>query len=88
MTVREIIVEKLKELGADGLCTHGCGCGVEDLAPCGSDHSWCVPARRRVLPLDESEWTGSEREMVREFCTDPGDDYFEEMRPHDTKAEG
>jgi hypothetical protein len=36
MKVKDIIEEKLKALGADGLCNSDeqCGCGVCDLAPC------------------------------------------------------
>ena len=35
MNVREMLIKQLKELGADGLCRPGCGCGIDDLAPCG-----------------------------------------------------
>ena len=34
MKVREMIIKQLKELGADGLCCQGCGCGIDDLVPC------------------------------------------------------
>ena len=48
MTVKEIIIEKLKKLGADGLnCNEKdeCGCGFNNLAECGEDFSDCIPAK-------------------------------------------
>jgi len=35
MTVEEIIKEYLTTNGYDGLCCEDCGCGIDDLAPCG-----------------------------------------------------
>lgn len=32
-TVRDIIRNHLKAIGADGLAVEGCGCGVDDLMP-------------------------------------------------------
>ena len=34
MNVREIILEKIAAVGADGLCRDDCGCGGEDLFCC------------------------------------------------------
>lgn len=52
MNVKAMIVEKLRALGADGLCdTFECGCGIDDLAPCGSFPEECTPARK-VPPPD------------------------------------
>jgi hypothetical protein len=36
ITVKSILINRLKEIGADGLCNPGeeCGCGMDDLAPC------------------------------------------------------
>ena len=46
MTVKEKIVEWLKGMGADGLCCEECGCGLDDLSPCGCDSILeCVPAK-------------------------------------------
>jgi hypothetical protein len=47
MNCKDIIIEKLKAIGADGLCTDGCGCGIDDLAPCESYYLDCVPAKKR-----------------------------------------
>lgn len=53
-TVKAILVDRLAELGADGLYLHlssseRCGCGIEDLAPCacnGAIPADCVPAMK------------------------------------------
>jgi len=44
MTVEEIIKEYLTTNGYDGLCCEDCGCGIDDLAPCGDMRLDCVPA--------------------------------------------
>lgn len=46
MNVKEIIIAKLKELGADGLCSEDCGCSIDDFCPCGEDCLDCVPAKK------------------------------------------
>jgi hypothetical protein len=46
MNVREILIAHLKAGGFDGLCCDGCGCGLDDLMPCGIDAMECVPAKR------------------------------------------
>ena len=48
MNCREIITEKLKALGADGLANTDaeCGCGIDDLIPCNSDPSGFEPAKK------------------------------------------
>jgi len=55
-TVKEIIKEHLKAIGADGLCNpyEECGCGIDDLMPCmcGIGCSSCVPARKEIAPED------------------------------------
>ena len=43
-TAKYLPIEKLKEIGADGLCKDGCGCGLKDLASCGEIQCECVPA--------------------------------------------
>lgn len=49
-SVSDIIVLKLKRLGCDGLASPDadCGCGIDDLAPCGGTCMDCLPARSRV----------------------------------------
>lgn len=48
MNMKELIVKTLKENGFSGLCDteNGCGCGIDDIAPCGSDCNVlnCQPA--------------------------------------------
>jgi hypothetical protein len=36
MNVKEMVIAKLREIGADGLYNENgeCGCGLDDLAPC------------------------------------------------------
>lgn len=50
MDVIDMVRRQLVALGADGLANPGqnCGCGLEDLFPCGNPHETeCVSARRR-----------------------------------------
>jgi len=49
MDCKEIIIAKLKELGADGLCCEDCGCSIDDLCPCGEDCLDCVPAKKEII---------------------------------------
>ena len=44
INVGSIVLDKLIELGADGLCIEGCGCDRDDLAPCGELGMLCRPA--------------------------------------------
>ena len=52
MNVRNIVFDYLKQNGYDGLCTDDCGCGLDDLQPCGYDKPNnpfdCVPAYRHT----------------------------------------
>lgn len=49
ITVKTILEYHLKSIGADGLCNPGeeCGCGLDDLMPCGCDLNLeeCVAAK-------------------------------------------
>jgi len=46
ITVKSILIERLKQLGADGLCCDDCGCGLDDLGVCERGAQLdCVPAR-------------------------------------------
>ncbi len=49
LTVLEIIKDYLKKNGYDGLCGEECGCGIDDLAPCGqADNLFdCIPAYKQ-----------------------------------------
>jgi hypothetical protein len=42
-TVISIVYHYLKRNGYNGLCTEGCGCLLDDLAPCCDDISHCIP---------------------------------------------
>lgn len=56
MNVREILIKQLKELGADGLCNpgEGCGCGIGDFEPCTCmDINECRAAKR-IQPKSDS----------------------------------
>ena len=46
MNVKEIVTKHLKDIGADGLCTQGCGCSVGDLMPCVVPSFLCAPAKK------------------------------------------
>lgn len=47
MNVREIVCDWLKAHGMDGLAADDCGCGIDDLAPCGDiGTNDCVGARK------------------------------------------
>lgn len=43
--VQDILRSVLQQIGADGLCADDCGCGLDDLVPCGADPCDCVAAR-------------------------------------------
>lgn len=46
MDAREILIQWLRERGYDGLANPDmeCGCGLDDLMPCGSSPAKCYPA--------------------------------------------
>ena len=48
MNVLEIVHEKIKSSGADGLChtDTACGCGLDDFAPCDNINGDCETAKR------------------------------------------
>ena len=48
-TIRQILIAQLTALGGGGLCYPAleCGCGLDDLAPCGYiDIDRCKPAKK------------------------------------------
>jgi len=56
---RELLMEKLREIGADGLCHPAleCGCSLDDFEPClACEITECVAARKvgdRFFPLGD-----------------------------------
>jgi len=48
MNCKEMVVKQLKEMGADGLCTIECGCGLDDLMPCGGEYAMDCKAAKAV----------------------------------------
>lgn len=44
MNVKQMVIAQLEAIGADGLCSDGCGCVIDDLAPCGELPDYCVAA--------------------------------------------
>ena len=46
MNVKEIVEKYLRDNGHDGLAVNECGCGLDDLMPCGNVSPDCVPAKR------------------------------------------
>ncbi len=51
MTVKEILIEWLKEHGYSGLWNEDeCGCGIDDFMPCGESPENCQPGYR--VPCD------------------------------------
>jgi hypothetical protein len=57
-TVKDILIEYLKQNGFDGLYSPGeCGCSIEDLNPCGSDCILaCLPGIRKESTSDEYDY--------------------------------
>lgn len=72
MTLHEIVAEWLREHGYDGLCRDTCGCGLDDLMPCGEPGDDCVPAykRRCDAPCPDSGDCEMQEGYVRE-CWHP-----------------
>jgi hypothetical protein len=58
MTAAEILSDWLRAHGCDGLCTEDCGCGVDDMMPCGSYPGHCVPAKKISCDRDTCDDCG------------------------------
>ena len=43
MTVKEIVLQYLKDNGYDGLYYDECGCSLDNLMPCGCEKDECKP---------------------------------------------
>jgi hypothetical protein len=59
MTIKDIILEKINAVGADGLCCfagaiYGLGCGVDDFFPC--------------LEIDPSECRLGKAVLIKDHC--------------------
>ena len=52
MTIRQIVEQRLRKDGFDGLCCDGCGCRVGDLMPCNDPVMSCVPGHIRRGAFD------------------------------------
>jgi len=73
MTVGEIVKQWLEDHGCDGLCDPDaeCGCGIDDLNPCGGLCDDCIPARRvegevgrMYVPIEDAELGPTRQERV------------------------
>lgn len=55
MEVQDIVIKHLKDNDFDGLYndTSECGCGLDDLAPCGESTMDCKPAIEVVPPTKD-----------------------------------
>ena len=56
-TIREVIINHLTAIGADGLCDpeNQCGCGIKELFPCDNCQGQCVPALRHTITQEDFE---------------------------------
>jgi hypothetical protein len=67
MNIRNLIKTHLKAIGAGGLCTDMCGCGIEDLAPCqGISVLDCKPAKKVKADTLDDDWSGLRDEAEAE----------------------
>ena len=73
MTVGEIVKQWLEDHGCDGLCDPDaeCGCGIDDLNPCGGLCDDCIPARRvegevgrMYVPIEDDQLGPTRQERV------------------------
>ena len=77
LSVAEIVAEAIRKQGADGMCTDdGCGCGLDDLFPCGDGpHSDCFLARRLTVP-ESGDLIDPKDGSVIHHDGQPGDSVF------------
>ena len=75
MTVGEIVKQWLEDHGCDGLCDPDfeCGCGIDDLNPCGGLCDDCIPARRVegevgkvYVPIEDDELAPTSQERIEQ----------------------
>ena len=55
MTVKEIVIRYLQFHGYDGLCNIDCGCGLDNLMPCGDISEACEVAMAGPDPDGDCE---------------------------------
>ena len=81
-TMKEVICDHLKSVGAEGLChpDSDCGCDIKDLFPCDHCPDECVPALRYIV-------TAEDKTEGRFYCLeyDIGDTIYIEMDPPNAK---
>ena len=56
MTVKKIVKEYLEKNGYAGLCSEGCGCGLNDFMPCSCLEgvpTCCTPAYKHLVKNGE-----------------------------------
>ena len=59
ISAQEILTTWLQDNGYEGLCSDCCGCGIDNLIPCGSDPTNCVAAiKTTVQEGDEDQYDG------------------------------
>lgn len=68
-TAHAILKQALKDMGADGLAGDGCGCLLNDLAPCGEIKATCEAGKRRDIPKVEE--CGCEGEGTAHWHVEP-----------------
>jgi hypothetical protein len=58
MNIKQIVEERLRKDGFDGLCCDGCGCRLDDLMPCGEPGMDCRPGHIRYGAFEgvENTW--------------------------------
>jgi hypothetical protein len=57
MNIKQMVEERLRKDGFDGLCCDGCGCRVEDLMPCGAPCMDCKPGHIRYGTFSDKKDT-------------------------------
>lgn len=75
--LQEFVLNALRSQGHAGMCDGaGCGCGVDDFAPCGDGpYSDCAPARKLIVPEDGCLIDPRDGREVHHECN-PGDAVF------------
>lgn len=70
MNVRELLIDYLKEFNYDGLYNseYGCGCVIDDFAPCdGISPDYCAPGFKVLCRCGEGcDWDIAATKDVRE----------------------
>ena len=80
-TARDILRNWLKGNGYAGLAGNDCGCGLDDLAPCGCDPLGCVPADLHKCDVDNGQTCEYEQDCNGLGCYRPRTPSAPEPRP-------